>query len=782
MTADHVRTLLPCLRRVADRPADATPDRELLRRFGTAHDEAAFAEVVRRHGPMLLRVCRRVPHNGADAEDVCQAVFLLLARKAGDAGWHDSVAGWLFRTGYQLSLKARAAATRRARHEARARPARPSDPVAELTARELQTALDEELSRLPEKYRAPIVLCCLEGRSRDEAAKCLGWRLAAVKHRLERARERLRARLARRGVVLGTALLSATLPEGGARAAGRNLTPRAVARAASSIRSGQTTLAAHVPARVAALAERVSRTAFPVGMAALVVIGLALGMAVAVGGHGDPAPISQKEPARPELAKADPGSMQPAALPLDGHTGAVNAVAYSPDGRLVATAGRDNAVIVRDGATGRPTHTLMQPGEAVGLAFAPDGKTLAVTSAGKDGSLILWDSAEGTERWRSNPRMRGIYGAVAFSGDGNVLMAGFGNNSTWGFDAAAGRLKYACRGPALRGSAAVASSPDGKLLAVAVGGFVQSLDPTTGNMGRHWEGKADVTALAFLSGGSKLVAADGGKSLRVLDVATGKETVAFEAGDAILALAVSADGQWLTVADAGGAISLWDVAAGTLERRFAARGAVRAVALSPDGKRLATAGEDGAVVWDLGRDEKPPTGYVLTEAELTALWGDLADRDADKVYAAARLLRADPERSVPFLKRHLAAKLIDRQKLGQLFADLDAAEFKRREAATKDLRALGRSAEAAMREALAANPSPEAKARLERLLAPLEGQDRSLYPGRQRDVRAVRVLAQAGTPEAKQLLELLARDSPGWWVARRAANALGRTTPGGTKP
>src|SRR5262249_55595603 len=165
---------------------------------------------------MLLRVCRRVLHNGHDAEDICQAAFLLLARKAASVGWHDSVAGWLFQTAYRLSLKARTTAHRRTRHEAEARPVPSPDPVAELTVRELQAILDDELSRLPEKYRAPILLCCLEGRSRDEAARCLGWQLGAVKDRLERGRERLRVRLARRGVSLGTAVVSAWLLEGGA--------------------------------------------------------------------------------------------------------------------------------------------------------------------------------------------------------------------------------------------------------------------------------------------------------------------------------------------------------------------------------------------------------------------------------------------------------------------------------------------------------------------------------------------------------------------------------------
>src|SRR5262245_36290311 len=174
MATGRTRSLWIRLRQLVARAGDQAADRELLRRFSAEQDEAAFAEVVRRHGPMLLRVCRRVLHDGHGAEDVCQAAFLLLARKAPSVRWHDSVAGWLFQTAYRLSLKARATADRRRRHEARARPAPPPDPVAESSARELQAILDEELSRLPDKYRAPILLCCLEGKSRDEAARDLG--------------------------------------------------------------------------------------------------------------------------------------------------------------------------------------------------------------------------------------------------------------------------------------------------------------------------------------------------------------------------------------------------------------------------------------------------------------------------------------------------------------------------------------------------------------------------------------------------------------------------------
>ena len=134
MPDGRIGHLVPKLRELASRLDDRTSDADLLRRFAAERDETAFAEIVRRHGPMVLRLCRRVLHSAHDAEDVGQAAFLLLAQQATSRRWHASVAGWLFQTAFRLSLKARTTASRRTRHEAQARPAPPPpDPVAEVT-------------------------------------------------------------------------------------------------------------------------------------------------------------------------------------------------------------------------------------------------------------------------------------------------------------------------------------------------------------------------------------------------------------------------------------------------------------------------------------------------------------------------------------------------------------------------------------------------------------------------------------------------------------------------
>jgi RNA polymerase sigma factor (sigma-70 family) len=186
----------------------AISDRELLRRFAAEGDQAAFAALVRRHGPMVLGVCRRALPTLQDAEDACQATFLILAQKAGGICWQSSVANWLFSTARKVARNARVAARRRARREARAAVPEAVQPIDQMSARELLAALDEELERLPPRYREPLVLCYLEGLSREEAAGRLGVPPATVKTRLERGRRRLGDALTRRGCALGAGLLA----------------------------------------------------------------------------------------------------------------------------------------------------------------------------------------------------------------------------------------------------------------------------------------------------------------------------------------------------------------------------------------------------------------------------------------------------------------------------------------------------------------------------------------------------------------------------------------------
>jgi RNA polymerase sigma factor (sigma-70 family) len=236
-TADAVRRHI---RKLAGTHNDArATDRELLGRFTAHRDEAAFAALVRRHGAMVLAAGRRVLGNAHDAEDVCQAAFLLLATKAASRQWQPSVASWLHRTAYLLALRARTAAARRARREAGVLPPPPANPLAEVSGQELLAALDEELLALPEALRAPLVLCYLQGATRDEAAQRLGCPLTTLKNRLERGRERLRAALVRRGVGLSAVLLGTLLTQQTAGTAAASALAPTAARAALALAAGK---------------------------------------------------------------------------------------------------------------------------------------------------------------------------------------------------------------------------------------------------------------------------------------------------------------------------------------------------------------------------------------------------------------------------------------------------------------------------------------------------------------------------------------------------------------
>jgi RNA polymerase sigma factor (sigma-70 family) len=205
-------TIFNSLRRVfgAAALADAE-DQELLEQFAVHQNEAAFAALLRRHGPMVWGVCQRLVPHRQDAEDCFQATFLVLCRKAGSIGRADQLANWLFGVARRAALNAQAQRARRARHEATC-PALPDVPgAAPAPWDDTPSVLDEELARLPARYRQPLLLCGLEGMTHAQAGKSLGWPVGTVAGRLSRGRELLRSRLQRRGVMAPGAVLPALL-------------------------------------------------------------------------------------------------------------------------------------------------------------------------------------------------------------------------------------------------------------------------------------------------------------------------------------------------------------------------------------------------------------------------------------------------------------------------------------------------------------------------------------------------------------------------------------------
>jgi RNA polymerase sigma factor (sigma-70 family) len=196
------------LRRVT---APGRSDGQLLEGYLTARDESAFAALVGRHGPMVLGVCRRVLGDEHDAEEAFQATFLVLARKAGSVAVPRLLAHWLYRVAHQAALKARAVRDRRRRRERQVEtlPEPATAPAA--TWDDVRPLIDEELGRLPERYRLALVLCDLSGMTRREAADQLGWPEGSLSSRLSRARALLARRLTRRGVTLSAAALAAAV-------------------------------------------------------------------------------------------------------------------------------------------------------------------------------------------------------------------------------------------------------------------------------------------------------------------------------------------------------------------------------------------------------------------------------------------------------------------------------------------------------------------------------------------------------------------------------------------
>ncbi len=178
-------------------PPPVASDRELLERFTRSQDEAAFAALVQRHGPMVLGVCRRVLGHAQEAEDAFQATFVILVQKAATIDRPELLWHWLYGVAVRTAHKARARAARRAHHERQAAAMASPESPPEAEWQDLRSLLDQELAQLPAKFRAPLVLCYLEGLTNEEAARRLGWPAGSISYRLARGRELLRQRLNR---------------------------------------------------------------------------------------------------------------------------------------------------------------------------------------------------------------------------------------------------------------------------------------------------------------------------------------------------------------------------------------------------------------------------------------------------------------------------------------------------------------------------------------------------------------------------------------------------------
>ena len=288
------------------------PDGQLLKSFLAQRDETAFAALMRRHGPMVLGVCRRILRNSHDAEDAFQATFLVLVRKARSIGRPELLGNWLYGVAYRTALAARgAAAKRRLKERDMAKP----EAVEENGTQELAALLDRELVQLPEKYRVPIVLCDLEGKTRKEAAQKLGWPEGTMHGRLARGRMLLARRLRRQGIAFSGGTMTALLAQNAASASVSASVAVSTIKAASLLAAGQKAAAGLISPEVAALAEGVVKVMLMSKLKAVVVVVLVLGFlltgatvltlrtASVLGGQAPAVEVRRKAPEKPEREK-----------------------------------------------------------------------------------------------------------------------------------------------------------------------------------------------------------------------------------------------------------------------------------------------------------------------------------------------------------------------------------------------------------------------------------------------------------------------------------------------
>jgi RNA polymerase sigma factor (sigma-70 family) len=602
-------------------------DRQLLRAYVEGGDPAAFAEVAKRYAGLARRAAADVCPAAAD--DVAQATLTLLGRKAKAVAGRESAAGWVFETARRLALKARTAAARRAKHEARATPpAAPVDPVDALSFGEVRAAVAEELARLPDELRVPLVLCYWEGASQPAAAVRLGCSLSTLKRRLDAGRERLAARLARRGFAASAVLAALTAIQSRGQSVGPVRVPT-VGQDSDPVRTGSESCPTSV------------QSAMGLAAAVALVGGLALGLAPAGDGDSPPKDAPPRETVNVPAEDAFGDPLPPGAVARLGTLRFRTAdfpkfIVPSADGkRLVSATGHlDSRLAIWETDTGKLIREVTPAGypwpEAI--CWLPDGRGLAAYKIDiKD--YVIWEFTDPEAKLpvgdRTNAFGLGSFSASAFAPDGTLFAGGeragpallAGKLQVWpvrpGRPVGEAEPRFVVDKP--DGFVALTFTPDGQRLV----GMTQGRQPDRmpkGPAGPIEPGEAAEVLRVF-----------------VWDAATGEELQAFDVPAAewgryhhtrpTVPHAVSPDGKTLFTAPQGGHVQAFDLATG--KRRFdvaalgplegAAKGAwpgrkvqVTELAVTPDGKTLVaaemigrTVGLDaatGAVQWRGGRE------------------------------------------------------------------------------------------------------------------------------------------------------------------------------------
>ncbi|AMV28617.1 ECF RNA polymerase sigma factor SigE [Gemmata sp. SH-PL17] len=566
------------VRRVISRlePGGPRTDAELVRAIAPdgVDRESAFAELVNRHGPMVLGVCRGVLADSHAAEDAFQAVFLVLARKANSIRPPGAVGGWLYGVAVRTARKSKTATVRQRRREMAAIVSAGSAPTStgsaapgELERAELRAIIDAELAALPDTHRAAIVLCDLQGKTRSEAALELDRAEGTVAAWLARGRKALATRLARHGVALPAAGLVAVV------------TPSIVSAELVSVTIGSF-VGRGVSDSVLALAEGVMRSLSSTPTK-LVTTVLTVGVLLAVVATA-PAWYAHPEPnAPPGTGAATVSGVEPHAkaassswkeakvLELTGWLG--GSAVYSADGKVLFVGGTDGHVHAYDVVSWKKLWEYRGAGHFAALAVVPDGKELAVTT--KDGVMFL-GALTGKANDTLEVRESAPY-AVAFFPDTPILSDGqlvaTSRKVIFG-DAREITVKSWLKWPNVS-TITLPVRPNGK----------QPSDPHAGPLAVAPDGKRVVVT-------GPLDKATGKNVLWAWAAGSGAGNQLLEGHKAtVVSAAWSKDGKWIVTGDADGIVIIWDAVKFKEKSRLTLGGRVAAVAVSVDGKHTAAA-------------------------------------------------------------------------------------------------------------------------------------------------------------------------------------------------